>query len=40
MRTKEVLGVLAVLVVSVIVVLLGLGFVVFGAMAFASSSIT
>lgn len=40
MRTKEVLGVLAVLVVAVIVVLLGLGFVVIGAVAFASSSIT
>ena len=40
MRTKEVLGVLAVLVVSVILVLLGLGFVVIGAMAFASASIT
>ena len=39
MRTKEVLGVLAVLVVSVILVLLGLGIVVIGAMAFASSSI-
>lgn len=40
MRTKEVLGVLAVLVVSVILVLLGLGFVVIAAMAFASPSIT
>ena len=39
MRTKEVLGVLAVLVVAVIVVLRGLGFVVIGAMAFASASI-
>ena len=39
MRTKEVLGVLAVLVVSVILAVLGLGFVVIGAMAFASSSI-